>query len=321
MRPVLAPSLLAACSLLLAAPARADTQVVVERGMTLYKIAKRHGCTVEALQRANDLDGTTIFPGQELSVPACKAERDGDRDRDREPARGGGGKARRGKDKRAARMPDPADYDLVPAGRAVKARKGQSIGTPWDGRLQNPDKLPKGRGWFIRRPERVYGASHVITHVQRAIKAVRKRFPRVHALAIGDISDKDGGEISLHRSHESGRDIDVGLYFKKRPEGYPENFVGYQNGKLDFAATWALVHAFARTSGAPNGVQAIYLDFDLQGLLYKWAEDRGVPKPHLDKLFEYPDAGGSGIVRHEPGHDDHLHVRFKCPDKDTRCEG
>jgi murein endopeptidase len=156
--------------------------------------------------------------------------------------------------------------------------------------------------------------------VQRAIKAVRKRFPRVHTLAIGDFSAKKGGSISEHRSHQSGRDVDLGFYFKKKPKGYPDSFVGHDEATLDLAATWALLHAFARTADSANGVQAIFVDFEVQEKLYEWAKDHGVPVDHLDRVFQYPDEGGSGLVRHHPNHHDHFHIRFKCPEKDSGCE-
>jgi membrane-bound lytic murein transglycosylase D len=41
---------------------------VVRRGETLYAIARRHGTTVEALMRANGLEGHRIHPGQRLRL-------------------------------------------------------------------------------------------------------------------------------------------------------------------------------------------------------------------------------------------------------------
>lgn len=41
---------------------------MVQRGETLYRIARNNGLTVEELQRMNDLPGTTIRPGQRLVV-------------------------------------------------------------------------------------------------------------------------------------------------------------------------------------------------------------------------------------------------------------
>jgi murein DD-endopeptidase MepM/ murein hydrolase activator NlpD len=296
--------------LLVAAPASAESQLVVESGQTLYAISKRTGCSVKAIKRANDLSGDMIFVGQTLTLPDCAKEK---------KARAKEEKERKKKKIAKRERIDRSMYDLKPAGGRVKAKKGQSIGAPWSGELKNATKLPKGRGYFIRRPHRAFGTAHMVTHIQRAIKAVRKRFPRVHQLAIGDLSSEDGGDLSMHHSHQSGRDVDIGFYFKKKPEGYPKDFVGWRSADLDNAATWALLHAFARTADAANGVKVIYLDYDLQAHLYEWAKERGVPEKHLDKLFQYPD--GDGIVRHEDGHHDHFHIRFKCPENDDSCSG
>jgi len=274
--------------------------VVVESGQTLWGIARTHGCSVEALQAANDLEGSTIFPGQSLVVPECVTD-------EKKPTK-----------KVTTRTVDPADYGLVSG--TTRSTKGQSKGSPWDGKLKSAVQLPKGTGYHIRRPHRAYGTTHAITLVQRAIKAVRKRFPRVHTLAIGDFSARKGGSISEHRSHQSGRDVDLGFYFKKKPKGYPASFVGHDEAKLDLAATWALLHAFARTADQDSGVQAIFVDFEVQERLYEWAKDHGVPVDHLDRVFQYPDEGGSGLVRHVPNHHDHFHIRFKCPPKDSGCE-
>lgn len=310
------PLLICALVMLLVTPVAAENMHVVESGQTLYGIAKRHGCTVKALKRANDLQGSMIYAGQTLVVPECSKKKTTKKKDDKKDTKKDDKEIDDG-------MPDPADYDLVPesgSGRKVRTDKGQSKGSPWDGSLRSAAKLPTGKGYHIRRPERAYGTTHAVTHVQRAIKAVRKRFPRVHTLAIGDFSAKKGGSISEHRSHQSGRDADVGFYFKKRPKGYPDNFVGHDEATLDLAATWALLHAFTRTADTANGVQAIFVDFDVQEKLYEWAKDHGVPVDHLDRIFQYPDEGGSGLVRHEPNHHDHFHVRFKCPEKDSGCE-
>ena len=70
-----------------------------------------------------------------------------------------------------------------------------------------------------------------------------------------------------------------------------------------------------------GGAQMIFLDFNLQGLLYNWALANGESEDHLAWLFQYPHGRGAsaGIVRHEPNHADHMHVRFRCPSGDTAC--
>lgn len=280
------------------ASAEIAARIKIKPGDTLTVIAKRYDCTIEAVQRANDLHGELILAGQRLAVPVCKGK-----DAARKP-----GQAR----VRVARV-EPIEVPLV---------AGQSVGKPWSGKLRNGVKLPSGNGYLIRRPARAFGASHVVAQVRHAIRSVRADHRGLHTLAIGDLSQKKGGAITEHRSHQSGRDLDVGFFFKRKPAGYPESFVSATERNLDKAATWDLLVAFARTADEPGGVQAIFCDYDVQGMLYDWALERGVDEGYLDRLFQYPEGkgGGDGLVRHEPHHDDHFHVRFKCPPGDQGCQ-
>jgi murein endopeptidase len=198
---------------------------------------------------------------------------------------------------------------------------GQSIGEPWAGRLQHPTELPPGAGYVIRRPYRAFGTESTIALVERAIHQTLAAFPDEHVLAIGDISAETGGPISQHRSHQAGRDIDVGLFYTEQPDDYPANFVHADEDNLDCAATFKLLQSFVATQDDDGGVQMIFLDFDVQGILYHWALDHGFSEARLDRIFQYPHGRGSseGIVRHVAGHDNHMHVRFRCQDSDTSC--
>jgi hypothetical protein len=198
---------------------------------------------------------------------------------------------------------------------------GQSVGVPWAGRLQHASALPAGDGYFIRRPERAWGTQTTIELTERAISETLDAFPDEHILAIGDISAPSGGTITQHRSHQSGRDIDVGLFYREKPAGYPASFIHADEDNLDCAATFKLLESFLATADDDGGVQMIFLDFDVQGILYDWALDHGISERRLDRIFQYPHGHGSGdgIVRHEPNHDNHMHVRFKCPADDSGC--
>jgi murein endopeptidase len=284
---------------LAAGPALANRSHFIERGETLEHIARQYDCSVEEIQRANHIDTTLIIAGKTLKIPACKAD-------DRVAAVDAGDKpVRRSETKKVA----------------VTVVEGQSVGEPWDGELHDGVRLHLGDGFKIRRPKRAWGASHAVAQVERALGSIHAKFPSAHTLAIGDMSQRDGGQISDHHSHQSGRDIDIGLYFTKVPDDYPDSFHRY-NDDLDLKKTWYLLQAFAKTADDDTGVQKIYMDFSLQGKLYKWALDHDVPRGYLDDLFQFPHGRGAreGLVRHEPNHDDHFHVRFKCPPDDDECE-
>ena len=81
------------------------------------------------------------------------------------------------------------------------------------------------------------------------------------------------------------------------------------NGNLDVARTWALIKAFVDNAD----VRAVFLDYNLQKLLYEHARKQKVSESTLDALFQYPRGKGRGfgIIRHWKGHKDHFHVRFK----------
>jgi hypothetical protein len=199
--------------------------------------------------------------------------------------------------------------------------RGQSVGAPWAGRLQHPTQLPAGDGYHIRRPGRSFGTEATIDFIERAIGDTREAFPDEHVLAIGDISAEAGGRITEHRSHQSGRDVDIGLFYKQQPDGYPASFVHAGANNLDCAATFKLLESFLGSANEDGGVLMVFLDFDVQGILYRWAQDHGVSERRLGRIFQYPHGRGSseGLVRHEPNHDNHMHVRFQCPSDDTGC--
>lgn len=187
------------------------------------------------------------------------------------------------------------DGDPAKARRALAAIDGvTSVGEPWHGELVAGARLEPGPGYTIERPQRAFGAPHVLAYVRRSIGEVHALYPDAPALPVWDLSAEHGGKISDHRSHQSGLDVDLGLY-------------------PDLEATWALIAAFARTADRPDGVDMIFLDYDAQRRLYAWARARGTPDAALAFVLQYPRGKTElvGLVRHWPGHGDHMHVRFK----------
>jgi murein endopeptidase len=202
-----------------------------------------------------------------------------------------------------------------------KPNRGQSIGAPWSGKLERSTKFKAPGRVHVRRPARMYASRTTIDLTRRAIIETLEQFPKVHTLAMGDFSAQSGGRISEHNSHQSGRDVDIGLFYKKRPAGYPAAFVEADAETIHSAAMWALISNLASTSTDDGGVKMMFLDFDLQGVIYDWALENGVSEKRLNRIFQYPHGRGAsaGLVRHEPNHGNHLHVRFQCAAADVAC--
>ena len=190
--------------------------------------------------------------------------------------------------------------------------RGQSVGAPWAGRLQFATQLAPGEVYHIRRPWRSFATATTVEFVERAIAETYEAFPDQHVLAIGDLSAESGGRITEHHSHQSGRDADIGLFYLEQPEGYPASFIHADENNLDCAATFKLLESFLASANEDGGVQVIFLD---------WALEQGVSERRLARIFQYPHGRGAyaGLVRHEPNHDNHMHVRFKCPGDDSAC--
>jgi len=304
---------LAIAILALTSPAAAERHVI-EAGETIEHVADAHGCSTAAVERANHLNTTIVKPGTVIVIPSCGGSiKTRARSRDAKPDLGDDAKA-----KQALAVIDGATWiprpttDEPPEDRNADAGPGESLGAPWDGKLAHATRLAAGDGYVIRRPSRAYGAKHVIEYLRGAIAAVRALHPDVHTLAIGDLSAEHGGKISDHHSHQSGLDVDVGFYFTTLPAGDP-GFVE-ANSSLDLEATWALLAAFTRTAPLDDGVQMIFLDYDVQRRLYDYARKRGTPEQDLDFIFQYPHGRAelTGLVRHWPAHANHMHVRFKA---------
>lgn len=318
------------------APAVAEPGVHrVVAGDSLWAIANRHGCDVDKLRKANGLrPDDALQIGAELKLPECnrKVTRSSGTYVVRKGDTLSSIAVRHGTTVPALQARNDLDTTMITIGQRLDVTDteayplrlvaGQSVGRPQRGKLVTAARLPADSAYVRRRPERAYGAQHVVDHVRRTIATVRSKHKGLHRLAIGDISAKGGGRISGHASHQSGRDVDLGLYFRRVPTGYPKEFVRAKDGRLHEAATWALVYELYEASKLPGGPERVFLDYGVQGQLYEHAAKHGVSKRVLRKIFQYPSGKWTRerFVAHEPKHDDHLHVRFSCPPRDKTCE-
>jgi murein endopeptidase/LysM repeat protein len=196
---------------------------------------------------------------------------------------------------------------------AAIPRGSISVGEPHDGRIVNSVQLPENKQLYtIRKPEEAYGSSHALDQLQLAIARWRRDSGYTGSLKIGSISKQGGGKLRPHSSHRSGRDVDIRLPLEGN-DGSADDV-----DDVDWDALWSLVMALVDT----GEVETIYLTSDRQKYLHAAAKRAGTSADTIDRVLQYPDKGGrnNGIVRHQHGHDGHIHVRFSCASNETHCE-
>lgn len=303
---------------------------VVRRGDTLSKIAKLYGMTTGSIKRRNRLRRDFLRVGKRLDVRTRMGSagshtyvytiRPGD-------TLGRIGKRFDIKVRDIRRMNGERGHDRLRIGDRIRLliegnpSRSEARGRPMAGKLVHGEQLKSGPGYHRRRPFRAWGTNETITQIITAVASVRRRYPRVHDLAIGDISAKHGGPINPHISHQTGRDVDLGYYFTKQPKSGPKGFISAMHERLDFAATWKLITSLVGRKKRGSPVQYIFMNYAVQERIYGWARRQGISKHTLDWMFQYPHGRRSmtGIIRHSKGHASHMHVRFRCPASDKRC--
>lgn len=217
-----------------------------------------------------------------------------------------------------------------------------SIGSPANGTLRSPARLPtKGDGYVIGEPWRLresnHGSDELVEAVVRAARTVARSYPGSVA-AVGDLSRAGGGGSAEHRSHQSGRDVDV-FYYAVKPNGAPvtpgNTMIHYDRGgrsaswsppqgtsapatpvpdvRFDARRNWKFVRALLMDPGVE--VQWIFAQKELAARLLQQGRAEGEDPELL--------ARATAIVRQpsdsEP-HDDHMHIRIYC-DPDDRAQG
>lgn len=176
-----------------------------------------------------------------------------------------------------------------------------SMGFADEGRLINGVPFPRGEGvdWTVVSPHKAFATATTVDQVLVAIKKVRELFPNAPALRVNNMSGPEGGHLRPHKSHQSGRDVDLAFY-------YPTADVIRTRARenvIDVALNWQLVRALVTLTD----VEVIWVDYRVQKVLYEHALTIGENREWLDSLFN---AGPSSLIKHAKRHRDHFHVRF-----------
>lgn len=215
-----------------------------------------------------------------------------------------------------ASTPEPIDWD---------AFDSASVRNPNDGSLRGGVPLPLTAPGLRFNPGRDPKARYGTVEVVRALVEAAARVDREVGglpVTVNDLSLETGGPIPNHRSHQSGRDVDV-LFYQLGPDGKPIESVGAffdPNGAgvdfrdladpsddvpltIDIPRTWLFVRALIE--GGHARVQNVYIAEHLRTLLLQHARSVGTPTSTVAR-FE--------AVTCQPSypHDDHFHFRFFC---------
>ena len=268
-------------------PQRQQVRYTVCEGDTWTSIARSHGADPGDVRAYNiKRTGRRLYPGLELDVW-------------RDPM-----------------IADVVAADAPPSGPSAAIRPGGfSVGRPSDGRLVNGVQIPGSADYDRRYPGSAWGTSFAVRHLVDTLHRWREESDYTGLLRLGAMSRQRGRRIGGHRSHQSGRDLDIRLPLR---EGIADTMTPTPR-RADWVAIYALVRAF-EASGA---VTRIFLDYRLQKRLYKVAREAGADRETLRRLIQVPrgQRASRGLLRHSPGHDIHLHVRFACADHESECAG
>lgn len=178
---------------------------------------------------------------------------------------------------------------------------GLSVGLPHAGHLVGGVPLPKTELYNLTYSGIAYGSRHAVQQVVRAVSHFRHTTKWRGQLTITSMSLRNGGYFPPHRSHQTGRDVDIRMPLTdgSGKRGTPD--------EIDWEATWDLVASFLRT----RQTERIFLSQHLHVRLEQAARKRGASESELAAI--------GTIVRHSDGHDAHIHVRLTCGPTESRC--
>ena len=179
---------------------------------------------------------------------------------------------------------------------------GQSRGRPGSGSLVGGVQLVDGPFIEVRDSNDAWLACNAAWAIDVAARRLRRTtLGAVGPVYVGCGSQQGVCPLHGHETHCSGRDVDLGLFYRRADGHVHARIVVPSSSSFDVSANLAFVEGLAST-GEVTWIL----------LAERW----------IQRLEA---AGLSGPARallsaHE-GHDHHFHVRFRCPPGDSACRG
>lgn len=200
---------------------------------------------------------------------------------------------------------DLSDDELARRWQEDPASLGSiAVGRPDEGRLINAMPFPEpgdGGAWAVIVPDSCWTTQETADAIIGAANQLKAWFPDGAPVRVGQVSGPEGGFLPPHVTHQTGRDVDIGLFYPG-PEPYR---VKEREKVMDVAMNWAFVKAVVMH----GDVQGILLDWRVQNVLYAYALKQGEDRDWLDSLFKAPRA----LFHHARRHRDHFHIRYFNP--------
>jgi penicillin-insensitive murein endopeptidase len=176
-----------------------------------------------------------------------------------------------------------------------------SVGSITNGSLINGVQWSSSGLWLVQAQNRAWGTPALIACLEQSIAAVHESFPASHRLFIGELSNRDGGYLPGHLSHQSGLDADVG-YFYHGEHGW---YLPATEKNFDVERTWALI----RSMLADCALEYVFVDRLVLVLLREHATKIEENQAWVASVFALGPTK-PGIVRFAHGHSTHMHVRI-----------
>jgi murein endopeptidase len=179
--------------------------------------------------------------------------------------------------------------------------------------MRNAVQLPENPPLYtIRNPDHSWGSSNSVEQLQVGMAIFREQTGFKRQIMICDMSLRTGGRFRPHRSHTSGRDVDIRLPLRA---GVPEETLPENPAVVDWDMAWSLIKALVAT----GEVHYLVLARSRLVHLYKAAQRAGESEEDLTVLMQYPGHGRNTMIRHSAGHTKHMHVRWNCAPEEEQC--
>lgn len=197
---------------------------------------------------------------------------------------------------------------------------GQSIGKYNAGCISGAVNLPlEGTGYQVMRlsRKRYYGHANLIQFIEQLGKAAVAE--KLGTLLIGDLGQPRGGPtLSGHRSHQTGLDVDIWFLLSEKANN--------QLLTANERESWAAPSMVKRGGDSVN--------YDQWSTAHERILEAAARQPEVDRIFvnasikqelcnHKTDSSAGWLRKIRPWfkHQDHFHVRLKCPDNNSHCDG